>query len=68
LKQRSVVLLPHPEGPIKAVILFLGTLRLTFRNAVFRPYEKRSILASRMEIPFCRFTRLKVAASAVMPK
>lgn len=66
MKQRNVVLFPHPEGPIKAVIRFLGTLRLSFRNTVFRSYEKRSILASRMEIPFCWLIVLTVAASAVM--
>ena len=33
LKLRSSVLLPQPEGPMMAVILFFGTSRLISRTA-----------------------------------
>ena len=37
LKQRSSVLLPQPDGPISAVILFFGTCRLISRTARNEP-------------------------------
>ena len=33
LMQRRTVLLPHPEGPMNAVISFFGTLKVTLLTA-----------------------------------
>ena len=37
LKLRSRVLLPHPDGPMMAVIWFFGTWRLMSRTARKEP-------------------------------
>src|SRR5690242_13885272 len=39
LKQRNRVLLPHPEGPISAVILLRGISIETSRRASAGPYQ-----------------------------
>src|ERR1017187_1517972 len=39
LKQRSIVLLPQPEGPIKAVILLRGISIVMLFNARLEPYQ-----------------------------
>ena len=37
LNERSSVLLPQPDGPMSAVILFFGTCRLISRTARNEP-------------------------------
>ena len=37
LKQRRTVLLPQPDGPMKAVMAFTWTRRLTSRTALWLP-------------------------------
>ena len=37
LNERSTVLLPHPDGPMIAVILFLRIFRLMFLTALKLP-------------------------------
>src|SRR4051812_18656473 len=47
LKQRRSVLLPHPEGPISAVILFRGISIDTSRSASAVPYQTERSRAAR---------------------
>src|SRR4051812_15239245 len=42
LKHRRSVLLPQPEGPIRAVILFRGISIETSRSAIAWPYQTES--------------------------
>src|SRR5438045_3795137 len=44
LKQRKSVLLPHPDGPIRAVIWWRGSAVLSARSAGDDPYQRERFL------------------------